>query len=257
MGELAGCGKQKARPESCIPDDRLGTSLLLSSAMSASFKPFSEKPEDTTIFRINLPHWRQAGVTYFVTWRLGDSLPQGKLKQHEASRLAWLQAHGLRKPDELDSLPEEKRHEYHARFTAELHRWLDASHGACVLKRPGCAETVAGALRHFDGERYLLDGFVVMPNHVHLLVVPHSDWPLSKVLHSWKSFTSHELNRSLGRDGPLWQQESWDHIVRSGAQLEHYRRYITENPVKAKLRVDEFVLGCGLGLKADEAADQK
>src|SRR5437773_263831 len=65
-------------------------------SMSASFKPFNEDPANTFIFHINLPHWRQEGVTYFVTWRLGDSLPQSKLRQHAAERDAWIKAHGLR-----------------------------------------------------------------------------------------------------------------------------------------------------------------
>src|SRR5689334_18550936 len=153
--------------------------------MPASFKPFNEDPANSFKFQINLPHRRQEGVTYFVTWRLGDSLPQAKLRQHAAARDAWIKAHGLRDREEIRLLPEEKRHEYHARFTLELHHWLDSGHGSCLLRQPACSRIVQGALHHFDGERYALDGYVVMPNHVHLLVAPHEDWPLSKVFHTW------------------------------------------------------------------------
>jgi REP element-mobilizing transposase RayT len=216
--------------------------------MSASFKSFNEDPDKTFIFYINLPHWRQEGVTYFVTWRLGDSLPQSMLRQHAAERDAWIKAHGLRDRDDIKLLPEEKRHEYHARFTAELHRWLDAGHGSCVLRKTECSRIVGDALRYFDGKRYALDGFVVMPNHVHLLVAPHEDWSLSKIFHTWKSFTSHEINKLLGRCGPLWQQESWNHIVRSEDQFDHFRRYITENPEKGKLLASQYLLGRGTGI---------
>jgi REP element-mobilizing transposase RayT len=216
--------------------------------MSMEFKPFNEDPARTFIFHINLPHWRQDGVTYFVTWRLGDSLPQQKLRQHEAQRRAWLEAHGQQEARDVEKLPEEVKHEYHARFTAELHRWLDAGHGSCVLRHTECARIVGDALLHLDGERYALDEFVVMPNHVHLLVAPHQGWPLSKIFHTWKSFTAHEINKLLGRRGTLWQQESWNHIVRSEEQFEHYRRYIRENPAKAKLREGEYLVGRGTGI---------
>ena len=135
------------------------------------FKPFNES-NDTRIFRINLPHWRQSGVTYFLTWRLADSLPQAKLKQLDAEQKAWLHAHGLESHEQVESLPEKLRHEYHCRFTAIVHEWLDAGHGNCALRRRYCAQVMADTLRHFDEERYLLDAFVVMPNHVHVLAAP-------------------------------------------------------------------------------------
>ncbi len=211
------------------------------------FKPFNEG-EDTRIFRINLPHWRQNGATYFLTWRLADSLPLARLKQLDAEQKAWLQAHDLESRSQVESLPEKLRHEYHRRFTAVAQEWLDAGEGDCLLRRRDCAQILVDALNYFDGERYLLDAFVVMPNHVHLLVTAHDDWELSKLLHTWKGYSSHAINKILERSGSLWQQESWDHIVRSEAQLDHYRRYIRENPVKARLRTDEFLLGCGKGI---------
>jgi putative transposase len=98
---------------------------------------------------------------------------------------------------------------------------------------------VAGALRHFDGARYELESFVVMPNHVHVLVTPREGEKLSEITHSWKSYTAHKINDHLGRDGTLWQKESYDHLVRK--QFHHYRRYVHANPSKARLSEGEFV----------------
>lgn len=147
-------------------------------------------------------------------------------------------------------MPEAARREYHRRFTAIFHEWLDAGYGSCALRNPSCANIVVSTLTHFDGKRYVLDDFVVMPNHVHFLVKPLPGFSLSELQKSWKGFTSREINKVLGRAGTFWQKESWDRIVRSVAQLEHYRRYTAKNPVKAKLREGENVLGRGIGLVA-------
>jgi REP element-mobilizing transposase RayT len=216
--------------------------------MSAQFQPLNLFSE-LDIYHLQLPHWRQEDVTYFVTWRLADSLPQNKLRQLGAEREQWLIAHGLERPAQIESLEEEQRHEYHRLFTNRVHQWLDAGMGSCALRNPKVAGLVKDALRHFDGERYVLDAFVVMPNHVHALVAPTKEWRLDQILHSWKSFTANVINRELDRKRALWLDETWDHIVRSAAQLEHFRTYIRENPGKAALPEGEFVVGCGTGLE--------
>jgi len=171
----------------------------------------------------NLPHWRQPGVAYFVTFRLADSLPQEKLRRWIAEREAWLAAH----PEPHD---EAARAEYYRLFPGRLQKWLDSGYGSCVLARADIRSMVEKALRHFDGIRYRLDEFVIMPNHVHVLVTPLGEHTLSDILHTWKSYTSHEINKMLNKTGENWQQESFDHIVRSAAQLDRIRRYIRENP---------------------------
>ncbi len=82
-----------------------------------------------------------------------------------------------------------------------------------------------------------------MPNHVHALVMPAGQWDLSKVLHSWKSFMGHEINRLLGRVGPLWQQESFDHIVRGDSQWAKFSRYVKDNA--AAVPLGQAQVGCG------------
>jgi putative transposase len=95
---------------------------------------------------------------------------------------------------------------------------------------------------HFSDRRlYALGDYVIMPNHAHVLVwFPESEISMKLQCRSWKRMSSLGINRLLGRSGHFWQGESYDHIVRSQAQFEHYRRYIAENPLKAKLREGEY-----------------
>jgi REP element-mobilizing transposase RayT len=91
---------------------------------------------------------------------------------------------------------------------------------------------VRDAVTHFDGDRYDAIAHVVMHDHVHLLVQPYFDWRLDKVVHSWKSWTSHELVKWQSRSKPVWQDEYFDRIVRDEAELEEKVGYIAHNPYK-------------------------
>jgi len=205
------------------------------------FRPF-DPHGDLTTYRLHLPHWRQPGVTYFLTTRLADSLPQAQLATWRDERECWLKARGCRTPADLERLSAKERHDFHRHFTALFHARLDAGSGACWLRRPEAARILADTLRFFDGERYVLGEFVVMPNHLHLLVTPAPDHALSDLVRSWKTYAARQINGILGRSGAFWQAETYDHIVRSEEQLGHYRRYIADNPVKAKLREGEYLL---------------
>lgn len=159
----------------------------------------------------NLPHWRQDGVTYFVSFRLADSLPQSTLRD-------------LRK--EIESLPASERR---AELVRRTERYLDAGYGSCVLANPAAKRIVESALARFDRERYRLDDAVVMPNHVHAIVAPRGDYSLSEILHSWKSFSSQQICSARLAVAPLWQRESFDHIVRSAEYMEKFKEYIAQN----------------------------
>jgi hypothetical protein len=201
---------------------------------------FFRPEDDIQVHRGNLPHWRQDRVTYFITTRLADSMPQEKLREWQEKRDAWLAAHGLPSITELHHLAEDLQHEFHASFTKEWQTWLDAGYGECQLRRPDVRDILTTRLLSEPS----LDAWVIMPNHLHALVTPQ-DKPLGDVLQSWKGGSAFEINRLLGRSGPLWQKEPYDHIVRSEAQLQHYRLYIAENPTKAHLREDEYAVGLG------------
>jgi carbamoyl-phosphate synthase large subunit len=147
----------------------------------------------------------------------------------------WLKFH----PEPWDATT---KHDYQKRFQDDRERWLDQGHGECLLKNTDISAIVVDSLRHFDSQRYVLDAFVAMPNHMHVLVQPAAAQSLSDILHAWKSFSAKEINRSLGRTGPVWQEENYDRIVRDFDELTRYRDYIACNPQKAKLREGEFRL---------------
>ena len=178
----------------------------------------------------NLPHWYQDGVAYFATFRLADSIPRQKLKQWHAEREEWKKANS-------EPLSNEQRCEYAERFPDRFQKWLDAGRGACVLRDADCGQIVADALRFFDSQRYHLDAWVIMPNHVHVIFHAIPPYMPKEILHPWKSYTANKINELLKQSGALWQRESYDHIIRSPAQLHHYRHYIAQNPIKAHITV--------------------
>jgi len=91
---------------------------------------------------------------------------------------------------------------------------------------------VASAFEYFDNKRYWLFAYVVMDDHVHVLVRASPEHPLEKIIHSWKSFTAHQFGRQTGRVGQVWQQEYQDRIVRDREEIENRLQYIAYNPTK-------------------------
>lgn len=207
------------------------------------FRAYDPKLE-TAKFRRRLPHWDRAGVTQYVTFRLADSIPRDALEEWNAKRLEWLRVRGIEtgerdRPD-LDNLTPDQRREYNQQFGNWFQDKLDCCYGECLLRDTENRQPVAEAMRYYNGERYTLGDFVIMPNHVHVLLVPREDEKLSSILKSWKQFTSKRVNARLGRSGSIWQSERFDHIIRSHRQLERVRDYIRENPEKAKLGPEHF-----------------
>jgi hypothetical protein len=126
-------------------------------------------PEDNfEAYRRNLPHRRQAGVIYFVTFHLADSLPTKKLVAWEKERKLWLA---------LNPPPHNSRQieEYHRNFSQRIQKWLDVGYGSCALACPKTFRLVESVLNFFTGQRYVLGEHVVMPNHLHALVQPLDD----------------------------------------------------------------------------------
>ena len=208
-----------------------------------AFTPYNHD-ESVSRHRLNLPHWRQWGRTYFITTRLADSLPAEVRDHwiHERSR--WLVGHGLTSDSNPDQLPDALRIDFHREFTKKFHDFLDAGHGACELSQPESASILADIMTSGDGESYYLDNWVIMPNHFHALVEPMENITLGEIVKRWKGASARKINQLSGKAGSFWQAEAFDHIVRSEAQLDHYRRYIAGNPSKGGLRKG-FVLGRG------------
>ena len=198
-----------------------GSAGILPASSQAGGTPALQRSHKEWHSRGYLPHFDHPGLVQSVTFRLADSLPAEKLAQWQAELEipAGARAFG---PQVI---------EYHRR----IEEWLDRGHGSCALRDSRVASMVAGALLHFDGERYRLLAWVVMPNHVHVLIETLPGFPLGDVVHSWKSYSAKQANQILAQTGRFWQEEYFDRYIRDADHLREARRYIEQNPVEAGL----------------------
>jgi REP element-mobilizing transposase RayT len=178
-----------------------------------------------------LPHLEGEQPVYFVTFRLADSLPRDLLDELGKERQVVERARRAGTTGPADSARLEKLRE----LLRKAERWLDRGLGACHMRDFRIARIVADALRHFDGRRYRILAWCVMPNHVHVVFSPLGEERLDAIVHSWKSFSALEANRLLRRSGRFWQREYFDHLVRNEGSLRKIIRYVLENPEKAGL----------------------
>ena len=199
---------------------------------SADFTPF-DWASVAKSYRRRLPHLTQPGAIYFVTFRLADSVPLEVSRRWNDEKNTWLAANPPPWPPEVERA-------YHRRFTMRLEGWLDAGHGACVLKQTELRAEIMASLLHDDGKQYELGDYVIMPNHVHVLLKPLVVLPVSQLLGTAKGASARRINAQLGTHGTLWMDESFDHIVRGIASLKKFQRYIADNPAKARLSAHEF-----------------
>ncbi|MEM6365706.1 MAG: transposase [Planctomycetota bacterium] len=158
-----------------------------------------------------LPHWRQDGCSYFVTFRQSDSLPIAVVREMEASRHRWLGQRGvdLSQTDwkqHFATLPATVREEYERFNGSMLENHLDNCHGSCALRDAKNAQVVEAALNHFHETRVQMGDFVIMPNHVHAILRPVEGFELEQILHSIKSFTANKINQLTNRKGEFWQR---------------------------------------------------
>lgn len=202
-------------------------------AAPPGFRGFDDR-RGVTIYRRRLPHWRQDGATYFVTFRLADSLPEFRLRELDA-----LQADLDRRYPPPRT---QQAWEQIVRARAErVERWLDELHGSCLLAKPQFASHLTEAMHHFDGDRYVLGSYVVMPNHAHALVRPLAPprFPLEKIVGGWKQHSALEIGKMTGGAGRLWQDESHDRIIRDEEHLYRALQYIGRNPGKSVRSLEE------------------
>jgi putative transposase len=159
-----------------------------------------------------LPHFDAPNVTQFVTFMLADAFPVWRRREWEPI---------LKEPDQSVR-------------RGKLEAWLDRGHGECWLRRAEVGDRVESTLREKDGKAYRLQAWVIMPNHVHLVV---NVWqtPLAKLLNEWKGCSAHDANRLLGRRGTFWQKEAFDTLIRDSDHLARAIRYTEHNPTKAAL----------------------
>jgi putative transposase len=188
------------------------------------------------------PHWSQAGAIVFITFRTHDSIPKDVMRRWEREKQEWIRQRGHKGhwSQVVPTLSDDQQQHFRQRFNRCREDFLDTCHGRCVLRQPELSKIVADSLLHFDGVRYRMGDFVVMPNHVHLLAAFATAEAMKRQCDSWLHYTAWHINRRLGEKGKFWQQEPFDHLVRSIEQYEYLRRYIAENPQKANLRLGEY-----------------
>jgi REP element-mobilizing transposase RayT len=171
-----------------------------------------------------LPSVARPAATYFATFGLADSLPAAN--HHRLNPRWW-----LNRP--------------HAFVSADRH--LDAGRGSCLLATRTWAELVATTLTQADGLTHSLGTFVIMPNHVHVLIRPSGGEDVESVLHRWKASAAYHLRRAGVATGRVWQEESLTRVVRNEAELHQCHAYILANPQAAQLRPSTFLIGRGRG----------
>lgn len=192
-----------------------------------------------TYFRNRLPHITPLGGTFFITFRLGDSLPRSVI-------------HNLCEEYEYKKkeLPETGDPRYH-QMTQDLRETIFGQYdyqldthlyGSCILRETKAASLLADRIAAFDGHLYDLLAYCIMPNHIHLLLCvkpldPGKErfTPLPKIMKLIKGGSARLINQAMGKNGQLWCIDYFDRFIRSEEHLERTWHYIQQNPVKAGL----------------------
>jgi REP element-mobilizing transposase RayT len=158
-------------------------------------------------FDRRLPHFHEIERPLFITFRLHGSLPSGRTfpKESMSSGRAFVT---------MDRLLDQQRS------------------GPLYLRMPNVAQLVSAQIQA-GKQHYILHSWVIMPNHVHLLITPSIQ--VSKITRSLKGATARQANLLLNRTGPFWQDESYDHLVRNPEEFRRIENYIIQNPVRAGL----------------------
>ena len=164
--------------------------------------------ESVAILERRLPHWSQAGVVTFITFRLADSMPKSVVENWQADRQRWLRKHGVNPlnpswKSDLESLDDRLKLEFYTTYSKRWHDELDNCYGSCVLKESNNFTIVADSFLKFDGDRYLMSDFVIMPNHAHLLLAFPDDDSMLTQCESWKRFTGRQINQRSGNRAVL------------------------------------------------------
>ena len=249
---------------------------LVGSETQPTFRPFN--PEGALrVYVRHLPHWRQPGATYFVTFRQDDSIPAAVLAEWADIKRRWYRAHGLdprwlkTEPDRFAAayreINEGIRHAFKREQDRMLHEELDRCHGSCVLRHAEPQRIIRDCLLFFNGQRLWLGDSVIMPNHVHLVVQPFDGWELEDLLGSIKKWTSRLIGQwlttqpealrpqgSIHNRARFWQQESFDRIIRDLQEFTNNRTYIASNPSAANCRPGESVHIVQVGWVSDPTA---
>ena len=224
--------------------------------------PFGE------FYERNLPHFQPSGYSFFVTFRLTETLPAEVIKNYKAIKKKRLE---IIAGYDNQNVRREKYHELQSEYFKLYDDYIDKCiSGHQWLKEKKVAEIVKESLHYRDGNEYDLISYTIMSNHVHMVFIPYdkpvslgaehpasnihrpvelhkellpeqnddtvgSPYRVTKILQDMKKFTASNCNKILNRSGEFWHHESYDHVVRDSQELKRIVNYVLNNPVKAGL----------------------
>ena len=182
-------------------------------------------PDHKIFYARNLPHIQPLEETFFITYRLVDSIPIAKIKEFEA----------IAAQQQRSATTKEEKYNEQKRHFGLVDDYLDKNlNEPYWLKQDAVASVVADSL-HFCNEKfYTLWSYCIMPNHVHLVITTLENAPpLYNILQKHKRHTAVKCNKVLKRTGQFWTHESYDHIVRNNDEFNRIIFYTINNPEKA------------------------
>lgn len=185
------------------------------------------------VYLRNLPHWRQNGATYFVTFNLADALPKNKQNELESMRREWEKRFPLPRDEATWTA-------YAKTVFRQVEKWMDSGLGNCWFRQDVYANELRRSLLHYHQQHYDLGCFVIMANHCHLVMRPLESYKLEDEIGSIKNVTSIFVNKRESLTGALWQQESYDRIIRDEEHLYRVVQYIGVNPRKARIPPEKW-----------------
>lgn len=162
----------------------------------------------------NLPHWAQRNAVQFITCRLADSLPQEKLDEYRNLRQR-LYYEGNK---ELWSVEVQQ-------MVDRIVYWLCKGYGEMILRDAAVRDIVVKTIDFWNNKRYQLLAYVIMPNHLHMLLTPAVEEDMYLTLRDFKHYTTREINRYLNRRGSVWHSDSFDRMPRNNKEYNRYLGY--------------------------------
>lgn len=188
----------------------------------------------------HLPHMFNVDKPMFITYRMNFTLPKPLLDEYNRRRTEWHIEH--------KNLEEKEKVEALEGKDARFFQWFDdllakSAEVPQILHRDDLTAIISESLKRFDGLRYKLLAYCIMPNHLHVLVYPLQQagggiFSPQHMIYTWKKFTATEINKILDRKGSLWHKENYDRMIRDEEELNSTVNYIVQNPVKAGLVKD-------------------
>jgi REP element-mobilizing transposase RayT len=184
------------------------------------FMEASQAFSDCTAWRSRgyIPHFDRPGMVQSVTFRLVDAVPEKLISQWKFE-LKW-------------NLELSASNSCNVVLRKRIDKYEDVGYGNCWLGDMRIATIVEQTMLFHDNERYRMIAWCIMPNHVHAIIEIMEGWFLDDILHSWKSYSAHEANRILLRNGRFWFPEYFDRFIRNPEHLAYAIEYVENNPVK-------------------------